>query len=138
MAWFGIEFKYSKILIFKAIFLCRKSGESLQKKIHLRIQKWEMIFYQYQILITLIFNELYLLKMRPNFDVRYQIKPNWPFSKTFGLAYSQLNSATLSCSSEVTLIHKHVYRINLPLTLNTSLILVFQNISIISPALLFS
>ena len=29
----------------------------------------------------------------------------WPFSQTFGLAYSPLNSATLSCSSEVTLIY---------------------------------
>ena len=27
----------------------------------------------------------------------------WPFSYTFGLAYSPLNSSTLSCSSEVTL-----------------------------------
>ena len=27
----------------------------------------------------------------------------WPFSQTFGLAYLPLNSATLSCSSEVTL-----------------------------------
>ena len=27
----------------------------------------------------------------------------WPFSQTFGLAYPPLNSATLSCSSEVTL-----------------------------------
>ena len=27
----------------------------------------------------------------------------WPFSWTFGLAYSPLNSATLNCSSEVTL-----------------------------------
>ena len=29
----------------------------------------------------------------------------WPFSQTFGLVYSPLNSATFSCSSEVTLIH---------------------------------
>ena len=28
----------------------------------------------------------------------------WPFSLTFGLAYPLLNSATLSCSSEVTLL----------------------------------
>ena len=34
-----------------------------------------------------------------------KIKPNllWPFSQTFGLAYLPLNSAKLSCSSEVTL-----------------------------------
>ena len=29
----------------------------------------------------------------------------WLFSQTFGLDYSPLNSATLSCSSEVTLVH---------------------------------
>ena len=48
--------------------------------------------------------------MRPNFDVQYQIKPN-PckifmaiFISDLGLAYSPLNSATLSCSSDVTLL----------------------------------
>ena len=30
----------------------------------------------------------------------------WQFSWTFGLAYSPLNSATLSCSSEVTLMYR--------------------------------
>ena len=49
--------------------------------------------------MTLIFNLLYFLKMCPNFDVRFQIKPNpmaiyidfWPC----------LITTNLSCSSEV-------------------------------------
>ena len=91
---------------------------NLYKKNHWRIQKWEINFYFYHILIILIFNVLYFLKMRPNFDVRYQIGSTkssqiartflWPFLLTFGLAYSPLNSATLSCSSEVTLTMVHV------------------------------
>ena len=32
----------------------------------------------------------------------------WPFSQTFYLVYSPLNSAKLSCSSEVTLLGKRV------------------------------
>jgi hypothetical protein len=45
------------------------------------------------------------------FDTKSQAKSSqiarpflWPFLQTFGLGYSPLNSATLSCSSEVTLI----------------------------------
>ena len=43
-----------------------------------------------------------------NFDLRFRIEPNlenihWQFSYTLGLAYSPLNSATLSYSSVVTL-----------------------------------
>ena len=34
-----LKVKYSEILIFKAIFLCRKSAESLQKKISLKNTK---------------------------------------------------------------------------------------------------
>ena len=34
-----LKVKYSKILIFKAIFLCQKSAESLQKKISLKNTK---------------------------------------------------------------------------------------------------
>ena len=34
-----LKVKYSKILIFKAIFLCQKSAKSLQKKFHCRVQK---------------------------------------------------------------------------------------------------
>ena len=34
-----LKVKYSKILIFKAIFLCRKSAKSLQKKISLKNTK---------------------------------------------------------------------------------------------------
>ena len=37
----------------------------------------------------------------------------WPFSQTFSLFYSSLNSATLSCSSEVTLIRQYSL-INIP------------------------
>ena len=56
-------------------------------------------------MIPLIFNVLYFLKMRPNFDVRYQIKPNcnnifmaifidlWPCLLT-------TNSAKHSCSTK--------------------------------------
>ena len=50
--------------------------------------------------------------MRPYFDIGYQIKLNhynflWSFSYAFGLAYSPLNSATLSCSSEAILLTLH-------------------------------
>ena len=53
-------------------------------------------------MITLIFNVLYFLKMRSNFDIRYQIKPNrwnifmdtfidlWPCLFTTKLSYAQL------------------------------------------------
>ena len=53
-------------------------------------------------MITLIFNVLYFLKMRPNFDVWYQIKPNcwnifmavfidlWPCLFTTKLSYTQV------------------------------------------------
>ena len=53
-------------------------------------------------MITLISNVLYFLKTRPNFDVRYQIKPNhwnifvaifkdlWPCLFTTKLSYAQL------------------------------------------------
>ena len=45
--------------------------------------------------------------MGPNFDFRVSIHPNpgniFMANFTFGLAYSPLNSAKLSCSSEVTL-----------------------------------
>ena len=52
-----------------------------------------------------------LLKMSPNFDLQYQIDPNpenlyMAFSLSFGHDYSPLNSAKLSCSSEVTLLSK--------------------------------
>ena len=64
-----------------------------------------------KLLITLIFNVLYFLNMRSNFDVRYQIKPNCLniFIAVFGLAFSPLNSATLRCSSVVTLRYLHYY-----------------------------
>ena len=44
--WFDLvlKVKYSNILIFKAIFVCQKSVESLQKK-SLSIQKWKINFY---------------------------------------------------------------------------------------------
>ena len=40
-----LKVKYSEILIFKVIFLCRKSAESLQNKISLKNTKSEINFY---------------------------------------------------------------------------------------------
>ena len=69
--------KHSKILILKASFLRQKSVESLH---FFLIEEYKNRGFTFiiniGILITLIFNVLYFVKMRPNFDVQYQIKRN--------------------------------------------------------------
>ena len=51
-----LKVKYSEILIFKAIFLCRKSAESFQKKISLKNTKMG--------------DKLFLIPYFDNFDFR--------------------------------------------------------------------
>ena len=70
--------------------------------LHWRIQKWDINFYQWHFMITLIFTVLYFLKMQPNFDVQYQIEPKrwnifmavfmdlFPCLFTAKLSYTQL------------------------------------------------
>ena len=67
-----LKVKYSEILIFKAIFL---SDESLQKKSLKNTKMGDKLlsipyFDNFALQCTLF------LKMRQNFDVRYQVKPN--------------------------------------------------------------
>ena len=105
--------KCSTILIFKVIFLWQKMAESFWFFFHWRIWKCESKFYFLHILKTLIFHVLNFLKMCPNFDFDTKLSQVhrtflWLFSQTFGLAYSPVNSAKLSCSSEVSLGPLHV------------------------------
>ena len=86
------------------------SLEQLSKQGHFSMLKISRIFTKqislknakmYHILITLIFIVLFFLKMLPNFDVRYQIKPDcqnifkvvfidlWPCLLTTKLSYPQ-------------------------------------------------
>jgi hypothetical protein len=66
----------AKFWFSKPFFYVENLPKLYKKKFHWRIQRWEINFYYYHILITLIFDVLYFLKMHPNFDVRYQIKLN--------------------------------------------------------------
>ena len=80
--------------------------------------KQQKNFYHWHILISLIFNVIYYYKWAQIlvFNTKLCQTPRTslrPFSWTFGLAYSSLNSAKLSCSSEVTLIlSRHIWLSN--------------------------
>ena len=70
-----LKVKYSEILILKAIFLS-KISQIFRKKISLKKTKMGDQFLSIPYFDNFIFNVLYFLKLRPNFDILYQIKPN--------------------------------------------------------------
>ena len=108
-SWFGIE--------------RQNLGTFLENKVHWKSKLSKYVINKSLSPIFVFFNEFFFckdsadfrhrkmaLKIRISLYLTFNTKSSqisrtflWPFSQTFGLVYSPLNSAKLSCSSEVTL-----------------------------------